>query len=118
MKDASAPEVVAAVRTVANGGAVCSPGLYAFLFRFVAQRNQMPIFHARTRLGLTNREQQLVRLISQGLTNKEIASRLHLAEQTVRDHVHHILRKVGARHRLAAVDICRAEGITFISRHI
>lgn len=111
VKDASAMEVVAAVRTVANGGAACSPELCAFLFRFAAQQNQMPSFYARTRLGLTNREQQLVGLISQGLTNKEIANRLQLAEQTVRNHVHRMLRKLGATHRLAVVDICRTEGI-------
>lgn len=111
VKDASALEVVTAVRTVANGGAFCPPQLCAFLFRFAAQRNRMPSFHARTRLGLTNREQELVGLISQGLTNKEIANRVQLAEQTVRNHVHHILRKLGASHRLAAVDICRTEGV-------
>jgi two-component system, NarL family, response regulator DevR len=110
-KDASALEVVAAIRTVAAGGAACSPDLCAFLFRFAARQNQMPSFHARTKLGLTNREQQLVGLISQGLTNKEIANELQLAENTVRNHVHRMLRKVGATHRLAVVDICRMEGI-------
>jgi NarL family two-component system response regulator LiaR len=111
VKDASALEVVAAVRTVANGGAVCSPELCAFLFRYAARQNQMPNFHVRSRLGLTNREQQLVGLISRGLTNKEIASELGLAEQTVRNHVHRMLRKLGATHRLAVVDICRMEGV-------
>lgn len=110
-KDASALEIVAAVRTVANGGAVCSPQLCAFLFRFAAQQNHVPGFHTRTRHGLTNREQQLAGLISQGLSNKEIANRLQLAEQTVRNHVHRMLRKLGATHRLAVVDICRTEGI-------
>jgi DNA-binding NarL/FixJ family response regulator len=111
VKDASALEVVAAVRTVANGGAVCSPELCAFLFRYAARQNQMPNFHVRSKLGLTNREQQLVGLISRGLTNKEIASELELAEQTVRNHVHRMLRKLGATHRLAVVDMCRMEGV-------
>lgn len=111
VKDASAIEVAGAIIAVASGNAFCSPQLCAFLFRFTAQQNQMPSFHARQRLGLTNREQQLVGLISQGFTNKEIASRLQLAEQTVRNHVHRMLRKVGATHRLEVVDICRTEGI-------
>jgi DNA-binding NarL/FixJ family response regulator len=111
IKDASALEVVAAIRTVAGGGAACSPELCAFLFRFAARQNQMPSFHARTKLGLTNREQQLVGLISRGMTNKEIAGELQLAEHTVRNHIHRMLRKVGATHRLAVVDICRMEGI-------
>ena len=108
-KEASALEIVSSVEVVARGGAVCSPQLCAFLFRFAAQFDQMPNFHLRSTLGLTNREQQLVVLISEGLTNKEIANRLHLAEQTVRNHVHRMLRKVGVRHRLAVVDICRMQ---------
>jgi DNA-binding NarL/FixJ family response regulator len=111
VKDASAFEVVAAIRTVANGGAACSTELCAFLFRFAARQNQMPSFHVRTKLGLTNREQQLVGLISRGMTNKEIASELQLAEHTIRNHIHRMLRKVGATHRLGVVDICRMEGI-------
>ena len=110
-RDASALEVVAAVRTVANGGAVCSAELCAFLFRFAARQNQMPNFRTRERLGLTNREQQLVGLISRGLTNKEIASQLQLAENTVRNHIHRMLRKLNVSHRLAVVDACRMEGI-------
>jgi two-component system, NarL family, response regulator DevR len=111
VKDASAMEVAGAISAVASGDAFCSPQMCAFLFRFAAQRNQMPSFHARQRLGLTNREQQLVGLISQGFSNKEIANRLQLAEQTVRNHVHRMLRKLGASHRLEVVDICRTEGI-------
>jgi DNA-binding NarL/FixJ family response regulator len=111
VKDASAMEVAGAISTVASGDAFCSPQLCAFLFRFAAQQNQMPSFYARERLGLTNRQQQLVGLISQGLSNKEIANRLQLAEQTVRNHVHRMLRKLGASHRLQVVDICRTEGI-------
>jgi DNA-binding NarL/FixJ family response regulator len=111
VKDASAMEVAGAISTVASGDAFCSPQLCAFLFRFAAQQNQMPSFHARQRLGLTNREQQLVGLISQGFSNKEIANRLQLAEQTVRNHIHRMLRKLGATHRLEVVDICRTQGI-------
>jgi two-component system response regulator DevR len=111
VKDASAMEVAGAISAVASGEAFCSPQMCAFLFRFAAQQNQMPSFHARQRLGLTNREQQLVGLISQGFSNKEIANRLQLAEQTVRNHVHRMLRKLGASHRLEVVDICRTEGI-------
>lgn len=110
-RDASALEVVAAVRTVATGGAVCSADLCAFLFHFAARQNQMPNFQARERLGLTNREQQLVGLISRGLTNKEIANQLQLAENTVRNHIHRMLRKLGVSHRLAVVDVCRMEGM-------
>ena len=45
-------------------------------------------------------------LLRDGLTNKEIASELNISEQTVKNHVHNIMRKLGARDRLAAVRRC------------
>jgi len=104
--------VVAAVRNVANGGAVCPIKLCTSLFEYVArQGSQLPSLHAKLNLGLTNREQQLVLLMGRGLTNKEIAEQLQLAEQTVRNHVHRVLRKVGVSDRLAAVEMCRMQGL-------
>jgi DNA-binding NarL/FixJ family response regulator len=49
-------------------------------------------------------------MISRGLTNKEIAAQLNLSEQTVKNHVHHMLRKLGASDRLGAVERCRIPG--------
>ena len=100
------------VRAVAAGEAVCPSELCLSLFRYVArQSQQVPSFHVRVALGLTSREQQLMLLIGQGMTNKEIACQLQLAEQTVRNHVHRMLRKVGAGDRLAAVEVCRMQGL-------
>jgi DNA-binding NarL/FixJ family response regulator len=111
LKDASAMEVAAAVRSVANDEAVCPPGLCLALFERVADQNTQPAsFVVRHSLGLTRREQQLVQMISRGLTNKEIASQLNLSEQTVKNHIHRMLRKVGATNRLGAVELCRAPG--------
>jgi two-component system response regulator DevR len=112
LEDASALEVVTTVRAVASGEAVCPPQLCAALFRYVArQRASVPSFHVKVNLGLTNREQQLVLLIGRGMTNKQIASQLQLAEQTVRNHVHRMLRKVGASDRFAVVELCRMQGL-------
>jgi DNA-binding NarL/FixJ family response regulator len=112
LKDASPMEVVAAVRSIARGEAVCPSELCITLFEYVArQATQLPSFQVRMSLGLTNREQQLVQLISRGLTNKEIAVELNLAEQTVRNHVHRVLRKIGTSDRFAAVEICRIQGL-------
>ena len=112
MKDASALEVVTTVRGVAAGEAACPPRLCAVLFRYLArQLDQVPSYQVKMGLGLTNREQQLVFLIGRGLTNKEIASELQLADQTVRNHVHRMLRKVGANDRLAVVEMCRMQGL-------
>jgi DNA-binding NarL/FixJ family response regulator len=111
LKDASAMEVAAAVRSVANDEAVCPPSLCLALFERVATQNASPSnFVIRHSLGLTRREQQLVQLIGRGLTNKEIASELNLSEQTVKNHIHRMLRKLGATDRLSAVELCRAPG--------
>lgn len=113
LKDASALEVATCVRSVANGEAVCPPALCLPLFEQVAKQNvpSAPFF-VKHNLGLTRREQQLVHMISRGLTNKEIAAQLNLSEQTVKNHIHRMLRKVGANDRLAAVEICRLPGAT------
>ena len=64
----------------------------------------------RKNLGLTRRQQQLIQLVSEGLTNKEIATRLYLSEQTVKNHLRRMLRKMGATDRLGAVEYCRSQG--------
>src|SRR5579863_1095624 len=111
LKDASAMEVATAVRSVANGEAVCPPSLCLSLFELVASQNAAPAsFAIKHNLGLTRREQQLVHMISRGLTNKEIASQLNLSEQTIKNHVHRMLRKLGATDRFGAVEICRSPG--------
>jgi len=113
LKDASAMEVAAAVRSVANHEAVCPPSLCMALFERVASQNQNAhpaSFVIRHNMGLTRREQQLVQMISHGLTNKEIASQLNLSEQTVKNHIHRMLRKLGAADRLGAVELCRMPG--------
>ncbi len=112
LEDAPSMEIIAAVQSVMKGRAVCPVELCSCLFQQVAGSwNQMPTFKVKCNLGLTNREQQLVFLLGRGMTNKEIASQLQLAEQTVRNHVHHMLRKLGATDRLAVVEMCRTEGL-------
>jgi len=107
-KEASAMDVVAAVRSVALGEVVCPPRFCKFLFDLVAsQPAEAPPRRMALDLGLTRREQELIPLIDKGLTNKEIASQLYLSEQTVKNHVHRILRKVGAENRLSVSEVCR-----------
>jgi DNA-binding NarL/FixJ family response regulator len=112
LKDASATEVAATIRSVAAGEAVCPPALSMVLFRSVAQ--QQPTFQPTISWGadhgLSRREYQLVELLRERLTNKEIAVRLNLAEQTVKNHVHRILRKVGAPNRTTVIERYELEG--------
>jgi two-component system response regulator DevR len=112
LKDASAVEVARTIRAVAAGEAVCPASLSGALFQWVERHKPViPGLHLKTSLGLSRREQQLVGLIQQGLTNKEVASRLNLSEQTVKNHVHRMLRKLGAPDRLSIVEVCRNEGL-------
>lgn len=113
LKDASASDVVSSVRAVFRGEAVCPPQLCHTLFRFVAETaREAPAGSPVVRPELTLRQQQLVGLVAQGLTNKEIASRLNLSEFTVRNHIHRILRQVDAESRSEAVETIRASGYT------
>lgn len=107
LQDASATDVIAAIRAVAAGQAVCPPQYTRVLFEYIAtQTQQMPSSRRRARWGLTRREQQLIPLIERGLSNKEIAAHFHLSEQTVKNHVHRILKKTGASDRLSIRDAC------------
>ena len=111
LKDASAIEVADSIRIVARGEAICPPRLCRALFDQVARSGAwQPGLQVRKNLGLTRREQQLVQLVSEGLTNKEIAARLYLSEQTVKNHIQRMLRKAGASDRLEAVEKWRALG--------
>jgi two-component system, NarL family, nitrate/nitrite response regulator NarL len=111
LQDASASDVVAAVRAVFRGEAVCPPQLVSTLFRFVAQMaRETPFNNSASKPDLTLRQQQLVTLVAKGLTNKEIASRLNLSEFTVRNHIHRILKQVDAESRSEAVETIRAHG--------
>ncbi len=110
LQDASAVDVVSAIRTVVDGEAVCPPHYARVLFDYVAcQAVDHPTDRRPSQWGLTRRERQLVPLIGQGLSNKEIASQLSLSEQTVKNHIHRMLQKVGVPDRLSVFEACRSE---------
>jgi len=111
LKEASISEVVAAVHLTSRGEAVCPPKLCASLFQYVSQ---MATGESRSsfagRPDLTRRQQQLVALVAQGLTNKEIAARLNLSEYTVKNHIHRIMKQVDAESRNEAVETILSYG--------
>ena len=116
LKDASASELVAAVRAVHRGEAVCPPELCSTLFRFVAHViEESPVKRSAPKPDLTMRQQQLMALVAKGLTNKEIASRLNLSEFTVRNHIHRVLKQLDAASRSEAVEAIRAYGYAISS---
>jgi len=106
LKNASALEVTTAIRAVAAGRAVCPPSLCLALFRHVQQQETVqPSVAWTTDMGLSRREQETAELLRQRLTNKEIAVRLNLSEQTVKNHVHCILRKLGLANRFGIAEL-------------
>jgi two-component system nitrate/nitrite response regulator NarL len=116
LQDASASDVIATVRAVYRGEAVCPPQLCSVLFRFVAQMSsEISLSDSPPKPDLTLRQQQLVTLVAKGLTNKEIASHLNLSEFTVRNHIHNILKQVDASSRSEAVETIRAYGYSISS---
>jgi DNA-binding NarL/FixJ family response regulator len=112
LKDASAADVIAAVRRVAQGEAVCPPRLCFALFQYVLKYSlqSRSTFVIEPKFNLTRRQQELVELLFQKLTNKEIASKLNLSEFTVKNHVRRIMRQLEATNRYEAVEMIRANG--------
>jgi DNA-binding NarL/FixJ family response regulator len=109
--DASSADVLEAVRALQDGQAICSGTFCATLFRyFEREATRFPSASAHQKLGLTRREQQLIPLIAEGLTNKEIANRFCLSEQTVKNHLYRMKHKIGAEDRLGIVQVCRTQG--------
>lgn len=115
LKTASATDVINAVRCVARGEAVCPPRLCLALFQQAVRQNlklkALQEFGSARKLGLTRRQKQLVRLLFENLTNKEIAVRLNLSEFTVKNHVHRIMKQLEASNRYEAVELIRANGL-------
>jgi DNA-binding NarL/FixJ family response regulator len=112
LQDAPAIEVIDAIRAVGRGEAICPRHFTRVLFDCVASQSlDLPNARTRQQWGLTRREQQLIPMVGRGMTNKEIATRFGLSEQTVKNHLHRILHKVGVAHRLEAFEACQTESI-------
>jgi two-component system, NarL family, response regulator DevR len=111
LRDASAADVLNAIRSVGQGEAVCPPSYARVLFDCIVDPSKMRTSAKRLRSVLTRREQQLLPLLSCGQTNKEIANKLHISEQTVKNHVHRMMRKTGASSRLDIGEVEQASTI-------
>jgi len=104
LKDAPTQEVVQAVRAVAAGDAVLAPAVTRQLLDQVARRLPAAVSHTPDALArLTDREQQVLRMLAAGLSNAEICEALVLSEATVKTHVSNLLGKLGLRDRVQAV---------------
>jgi DNA-binding NarL/FixJ family response regulator len=115
LKDASALEIVAAIRRVGRGEAVCPPNLCMVLIEYVWSEGQRIVQSSRkTKTNenrLTHRQVQLMNLVASGLSNKEIATTLNLSQFTVKNHLRRVMRQVEATNRYDAVELIRASGM-------
>jgi DNA-binding NarL/FixJ family response regulator len=100
-RDASLHDLLGIIESAARGELRCPPQIAATLLRQIAQRAAGP-GDLPPRAPLTSREAEIVRLIEQGLSNKEIAVRLGIQVATVKNHVHNLLEKLRVRHRADA----------------
>jgi DNA-binding NarL/FixJ family response regulator len=101
LKDVTPEHLVAAVRMIRDGDALLAPAITRRLVERFASRETDTIH--RDLAALTPREVEVLRLLAQGLSNAELADRLHLSEATVKTHVARILAKLGLRDRVQVV---------------
>ena len=111
LKDATIETFVATIQAVADGEYVLPSPLTQTLFTHVAaQVRSRGKRGAKAAVRMTGRERQVMELIADGLGNKEIADRLHVATHTVKSHVHNILEKLALHTRLEVAAYAHDEG--------
>ncbi|MEW2522412.1 response regulator transcription factor [Actinacidiphila alni] len=116
LKDATAERLFDAVRVVADGQALLAPTVTRRLIsEFAATRHHPPKPPALA--ALTPRETEVLRHIAEGLSNPEVALRLHITEETVKTHVSRILLKLGLRDRTQAVVTAYESGLVIPGAH-
>ncbi|WP_020142085.1 response regulator transcription factor [Terracoccus sp. 273MFTsu3.1] len=113
LKDATAQRLVEGVLAAARGESVLQPSVAA---KVLARMSQLPDPPTEPRPQplvdpLTERELEVLRAVADGLSNREAAERLYLSEGTVKNHVTHVLAKLGVRDRTQAALRARALGL-------
>lgn len=97
-RDGSVADLLAVVDRACRGELECSPRLAGALARRLAQLSSGNEADSRADL-LSYRERDIVRLVDEGMSNKEISRQLHIEVATVKNHIHNILHKLGVRRR-------------------
>jgi DNA-binding NarL/FixJ family response regulator len=112
LKDVPPAEFAQAIRVVAAGDALLAPSITRQLLDRFRDRLPAPSGERHERLReLTERELEVLKLVARGLSNREIADRLVLAEPTVKTHVSHALLKLDLRDRAQAVVLAYEAGL-------
>ena len=111
MRDATFDDFVQTIRSVVGGMVVLPPQLTGSLFNQIAlQAARRGVPRELEAVRLTQRERQVIDLIAEGLSNKDIAARLHIAVHTVKSHVHNVLEKLALHSRLEVAVFSRSQG--------
>ena len=101
LKDASLNDLLITIRTVSEGATVLPPMLVDSLF---SQIVEFAVREGKTKLKqavqMTKREREVIELLSEGMTNKEIAQRIHVSMYTIKSHIHNIMEKLALHTRL------------------
>ena len=112
LKAAPPEDLIRAIRVVASGDALLAPSVTRRLIQEFAKRPEPQARKAKQLEALTERERDVLREVARGLSNAEIAARLHIAETTVKTHVAHLLDKLELRDRVQAVILAYEVGLT------
>jgi len=112
LKDAPSEKLSEAIRLAARGESFLQPSVAAKVVAEFARLTSKPAMHAKALVEpLSDRELEILRLITDGASNREIAGTLFLAEGTVKNHVTNILGKLGVRDRTQAALKARDTGL-------
>jgi two-component system, NarL family, nitrate/nitrite response regulator NarL len=111
-QEASLDDLLCHMQAVVAGEAFCSPKVAGFLFTWIREEaRKRERFRLLDLVNLTRRELEILTLLEEGLSNKEIAMRLHIEVQTVKNHVHNVLKKLQIEDRREAARYAREQGL-------
>ena len=102
LKDATAEELIAAVRTLAAGDAILAPAVTRRVIEAFGSVPRPEPGAAHRLTALSPREVEVLRLLARGLSNKEIAEQLVISKKTASNHIEHIYTKLGVTNRATA----------------
>lgn len=111
LKAAAPEDLIRAVREVASGDALLAPSVTRRLIQEFAKRPEPSARKPKELDSLTEREVEVLREVARGLTNNEIAKKLHVSETTIKTHVAHLLDKLDLRDRVQAVILAYEAGL-------
>jgi DNA-binding NarL/FixJ family response regulator len=111
LKAAPPEDLIRAIRVVSAGDALLAPSVTKRLIEEFAKRPEPVATKSKELESLTEREREVLREIARGLSNAEIAARLHVSETTVKTHVAHVLDKLELRDRVQAVILAYEAGL-------